>query len=152
MVDSVRYEGEGSVWRHRRLCRSKKSGASGTMPDLRVVLQSKKSSTKRSQLRTAEGGPCGGRSEYTTLHGVRLSSALLEIILPTLPEFQCAAVSCKCFSHLFPPGIVAELRASPPFRGSLVQLIWLFPAGPPFQGIDLAAPITPEALERDWLP
>ncbi len=33
------------------------------MPNLRVVLQSKKSSTKRSQLRTAEGGPCGGRSE-----------------------------------------------------------------------------------------
>ncbi len=69
--------------------------------------------------------------------------------MPTMPEFQGAAVSRECFSQFFPPGIVAELRASPPLRGSLTQLLQLFPAGPPFQGIDLAAPDTPEAsLER----
>ncbi len=42
----------------------------------------------------------------------------LEIILPTLPEFQDAAVSFESFSEFFPPGIVAELRALPPPRGS----------------------------------
>ncbi len=73
----------------------------------------------------------------------------LEIVLPTLPEFQDTAVSRESFSQFFPPGIVAELRASLPLRGSPKQLLRLFPAGPPFQGIDLAAPNTPEAsLER----
>ncbi len=73
----------------------------------------------------------------------------LEIVLPTLPELQGAVVSRECFSQFFPPGIVAELRASPRLQGSPEQLRWLFPAGPPCQGIDLAAPNTPEAsLER----
>ncbi len=73
----------------------------------------------------------------------------LEIVLPTLPEFQGAAVSHECLSHFFPPGNVAELRASPRIQGSPEQLRRLFPAGPPCQGIDLAAPNTPEAsLER----
>ncbi len=73
----------------------------------------------------------------------------LEIILPTLPELQGAAVSRECFSQFFPPGIVAELRASSLLQGSPEQLRQLFPAGPPFQGIDLAAPNTPQgSLER----
>ncbi len=73
----------------------------------------------------------------------------LEIVLPTLPEFQGAAVSRECLSQFFPPGNVAELRASPRLQGSPEQLRRLFPAGPPCQGIDLAAPNTPEAsLER----
>ncbi len=73
----------------------------------------------------------------------------LEIVLPTLPELQGAAVSRECFSQSFLPGIVVELRASPRLQGSPEQLRRLFPAGPPCQGIDLAAPNTPEAsLER----
>ncbi len=73
----------------------------------------------------------------------------LEIVLPTLPEFQDAAVSRECLSQFFPPGNVAELRASPRLQGSPEQLRRLFPASPPCQGIDLAAPNTPEAsLER----
>ncbi len=72
----------------------------------------------------------------------------LEIGLPTLPELQGAAVSRECLSQFFPPGNIAELRASPRLR-SLEQLRRLFPAGPPYQGIDLAAPNTLEAsLER----
>ncbi len=73
----------------------------------------------------------------------------LEIGLPTLPELQGAAVSRKCLSQFFPPGNVAELRASPRLQGSLEQLRRLFPADSPCQGIDLAAPNTLEAsLER----
>ncbi len=41
-----------------------------------------------------------------------------------------------------------ELRASPPLGGSPEQLFWLFPAGPPFKGIDLAAPDT-RGLSRE---
>ncbi len=73
----------------------------------------------------------------------------LEIVLPTLPELQGAAVSRECLSQFFPPGNVAELRASPRLQGSPEQLHRWLPAGPPCQGIDLAAPNTPEAsLER----
>ncbi len=73
----------------------------------------------------------------------------LEIVLPTLPEFQGAVVYRKCLSQFLPPGNVAELRASPRLQGSPEQLRRLFPASPPCQGIDLAAPNTPEAsLER----
>ncbi len=46
-----------------------------------------------------------------------------EIVLPTMPEFQDAAVSSKCFSQFCPPVNIAELRASPPLRGSLKQLV-----------------------------
>ncbi len=57
----------------------------------------------------------------------------LEIVLPTLPEFQGAAVSRECLSQFFPPGNVAELRASPRLQGSPEQL-HRWPAGPPCQG------------------
>ncbi|KAI2657205.1 hypothetical protein H4Q32_021306 [Labeo rohita] len=45
-------------------------------PDLRIVLQAKKSSTKRSRrlCRTAEGSPCWGGAGCTASQGVRLSS------------------------------------------------------------------------------
>ncbi len=43
----------------------------------------------------------------------------LEIVLPTLPEFQGSAVSSESLSQLFPHGIVAKLRALPPLQGSL---------------------------------
>ncbi len=73
----------------------------------------------------------------------------LEIVLPTLPELQGAAVSRECLSQFFPPGNVVKLRASPRLQGSPEQLHRWLPAGPPCQGIDLAAPNTPEAsLER----
>ncbi len=69
-----------------------------------------------------------------------------EISLLTLPVFQGAAVSSEHFSQSLPPGNVAELRGSPPLRGSLERLS---PAGPPLQGTELAALSTPEAsLER----
>ncbi len=74
-----------------------------------------------------------------------------EIDLPTLPLMvsQGAVVSSKHTSQSLPPGNVAELRCSPPLRGSLQQLVWLSPAGVPFQDTKLAALITPEAsLER----
>ncbi len=63
--------------RDRARQRSRKSRLSETRPDLRVVLQSRKPSMKRSWcLRgTVEGGPCWGRAGCTALHGVRLSSA-----------------------------------------------------------------------------
>ncbi len=72
-----------------------------------------------------------------------------EIVLPTLPVFQGAAVSSECFSQSLPPGNVAALRALPPLWVSLKQLVRPSPAGPPLQGTELAAPSTPEAsLER----
>ncbi len=74
-----------------------------------------------------------------------------EIDLPTLPLMvsQGAVVSSEHTSQSLPPGNVAELRCSPPPSGSLQQLVWLSPAGVPFQDTKLAALITPEAsLER----
>ncbi len=72
-----------------------------------------------------------------------------EIGLPTLPVFQGAAVSNERFSQSLPPGNIAELRGSPPLRGSLEQLERPSPAGLPLQGTKLAALSTPEAsLER----
>ncbi len=63
--------------RDRGRQRPKKVRPSGTKPDLRVMLQSRKSLMKRSwhlRPRTVEGGPCWGRVGCTALHGVRLSS------------------------------------------------------------------------------
>ncbi len=62
-----------------------------------------------------------------------------EIGLPTLPVFQGAAVSSEHFSQSLLPGNVAELRGLPPLQGSLEQLEWPSPAGPPLQGTELAA-------------
>ncbi len=62
-----------------------------------------------------------------------------EISLLTLPVFQGAAVSSERFSQSLPPRNVAELGSSPPLRGSLEQLDRPSPAGPPFQGTELAA-------------
>ncbi len=73
-----------------------------------------------------------------------------EISLLTLPVFQGAAVSSERFSQSLPPRNVAELGGSPPLRGSLEQLDRPSPAGPPFQGTELAALSTPEASLK-WL-
>ncbi|KAI2657343.1 Transposon Ty3-G Gag-Pol polyprotein [Labeo rohita] len=72
-----------------------------------------------------------------------------EIVLPTLPVFQGAAVSSEHSPQFFPPGNVAGLGSSPPPRGSLGPLVQVLPAGQPFQDTVPAAHITPEAsLER----
>ncbi len=72
--------------------------------------------------RTVEGGPCWGRAGCTALHGVHSPQRPLEIVLPTLPEFQGTAVSRECLSQFLPPRNVAELRASPRLQGSPEQL------------------------------
>ncbi len=78
-----------------------------------------------------------------------LLSALWRSFCQPCQSSRVQLVSRECLSQFFPPGNVAGLRASPRLQGSPEQLRRLFPAGPPCQGIDLAAPNTPEAsLER----
>ncbi len=76
----------------------------------------------------------------------------LEIFLPTLPEFQGAAVSRECLSQFFPPGNVVELRASPHLQGSPEQLRRLFPAGPPCQHLERLAPLVDYLVVWKLLP
>ncbi|KAL0150783.1 hypothetical protein M9458_053901 [Cirrhinus mrigala] len=72
-----------------------------------------------------------------------------ETIMRTLPVFQDAVVSGEPMPQSLPPGNVAELRSSPPLRGSLEQLVRLAPAGVPLQDTELAVHTNPEAgLER----
>ncbi len=95
--------------------------------------------------RTYEGRPPWGRAVYTALHGARLSSVPSRDQSANLAVFQGAAVSSERFSQSLPPRNVVELGGSPPLRGSLEQLDRPSPAGPPFQGTELAALSTPEA-------
>ncbi len=76
----------------------------------------------------------------TPLHTVPVSPCPQEISLLTLPVFQGTAVSSEHFSQFFQPRNVAELRGLLPIWGSLEQLEWPSPAGPPLQGTELAAP------------
>ncbi len=92
-----------------------------------------------------EGRPLWGRAVYTALHGTRLSSVPSGDQSANPAVFQGAAVSSERFSQSLPPRNVAELGGSPPLRGSLEQLDRPSPAGPPFQGTELAALSTPEA-------
>ncbi|XP_053089208.1 uncharacterized protein LOC128318105 [Pangasianodon hypophthalmus] len=68
-----------------------------------------------------------------------------EIDLPTLPPMvlQGAAVSCE-HSSKSPPGNVAVLGGLLPLRSSPEQLVRPSSAGPPLQGTELAALVTPE--------
>ncbi|KAL0190937.1 hypothetical protein M9458_013635, partial [Cirrhinus mrigala] len=101
----------------------------------KVVLQAKRSSTKRA----APTGEGRGAPHYT----------VSETIMRTLPVFQDAVVSGEPMPQSLPPGNVAELRSSPPLRGSLEQLVRLAPAGVPLQDTELAVHTNPEAgLER----
>ncbi|KAI2664189.1 Obscurin [Labeo rohita] len=111
---------------HReRAAKRSRSRTSQAKPDLRVVLQSK-------SIR-CPGPPLCPR----------------EIVLPTLPVLQGAAVSSEHPPQFFPPGNVAGLGSSPPPQGSLGPLVQVLPAGQPFQDTVPAAHITPEAsLER----
>ncbi len=62
-------------------------------------------------LRAAPTGEERGAPHYTVSVSPQCPQ---EIVLPTLPVFQGATVSSEYFSQYFPPGNVAELRASPP--------------------------------------
>ncbi len=99
--------------------------------------------------RTYEGRPPWGRAVYTALHGARLSSVPSGDQSANPAVFQGAAVSSERFSQSLPPRNVAELGGSPPLRGSLEQLDRPSPAGPPFQGTELAALSTPEAQSQE---
>ncbi|KAI2650863.1 DNA ligase [Labeo rohita] len=60
-----------------------------------------------------------------------------------------AVVSGEPIHQSLPPLNTAELGRLPPLRGSLEQLVWLVPAGVPFQDTKLAVQRNPEAgLER----
>ncbi len=99
-------------------------------------------------------GP-SGEERRTPHHTVPVSPQCpQEIDLLTLPRtvFQCAAISSEHTSQFLLPGNVAELRCSPPLRGSLEQLVRPFPAGVPFQGTELASLITPEASLKRLVP
>ncbi len=91
-----------------------------------------------------------GKERCTSKHTVPVSPQCpQEICLLTLPVFQGAAVSSEHFSQSIPSRNVVKLEGSPLFRGSLEQLDWPFPVGPPLQVTELAALSTPEAsLER----
>ncbi len=65
---------------------------------------------------------------------------------------QLDVVSSERNSQFLPPGNEAELRGLPPHRGSLEQLEWPSPAGPPLQGTELAALSTLEASFRRLVP
>ncbi len=102
--------------------------------------------------RTYEGRPLWGRAVYTALHGARLSSVPSGDQSANPAVFQGAGVSSERFSQSLPPRNVAELGGSPPLRGSLEQLDRKSPAGPPFQGTELAALSTPEASLKRLVP
>ncbi len=99
-----------------------------------------------------EGRPLWGRAVYTALHGARLSSVPSGDQSANPASVQGAAVSSERFSQSLPPRNVAELGSSPPLRGSLEQLDRPSPAGPPFQGTELAALSTPEASLKRLVP
>ncbi len=95
--------------------------------------------------RTGEGKPSGEERCTPHLHGARLSSVPSGDQSANPASVQGAAVSSERFSQSLPPRNVAELGNSPPLRGSLERLDRPSPAGPPFQGTELAALSTPEA-------
>ncbi len=99
--------------------------------------------------RTYEGRPLCGRAVYTALHGARLSSvpsgdqSANPASVPGRSGFQRALLSVSSAQKCSGAGRLATLR------GSLEQLDRPSPAGPPFQGTELAALSTPEtSLER----
>ncbi|KAI2647838.1 Transposon Ty3-G Gag-Pol polyprotein [Labeo rohita] len=62
--------------------------------------------------------PSGGKRVALAVFGVRVPPCPREIVLPTLPVLQGAAVSSEHPPQFFPPGNVAGLGSSPP-RGGL---------------------------------
>ncbi|KAI2646087.1 Gag-Pro-Pol polyprotein [Labeo rohita] len=89
------------------------------------------------------------RTTKETARTIGRSMAAMEINTLTLPVFQGAVISSEPLPQSLPPGNAAELGISPPLRGSLEQLVWLVPAGAPFQDTKLVVQRNPEAsLER----
>ncbi len=88
------------------------------------------------------------------VYGARLSSVPSGDGLPTLPRmvFQGAAISSEHTSQFLPPGKVAELRCSPPLRGSLEQLVRLLLPVCCSRTPKLATLITPEASFERLVP
>ncbi len=100
-----------------------------------------------------EGRPLWGRTAYTRYSSVRLSSVPSGDRSANPVTYGVSGRSDLQRAHLsLPPGYVAELRCSPPLRGSLEQLVRLSPAGVPFQDTKLAALITPEASLQRLVP
>ncbi len=100
-----------------------------------------------------EGRPLWGRTAYTRYSSVRLSSVPSGDRSANPATYGVSGRSDLQRAHLsLPPGNVAELRCSPPLRGSLEQLVRLSPAGVPFQDTKLAALITPEASLQRLVP
>ncbi len=97
-------------------------------------------------------GPSGEERLYTALHGARLSS---------VPSGDQSANPASVLGH---SGLQRALLSvssaqkcsgeggSLPLRGSLEQLDRPSPAGPPFQGTELAALSTPEASLKRLVP
>ncbi|KAI2660091.1 Transposon Ty3-G Gag-Pol polyprotein [Labeo rohita] len=124
-----------------------KSGTSKARPDLRVVLQPKKSSTKADlSLRAAPRGVRRG-APHSSVSASPLCPQ--ETVSLTLPVLQGAAASSEHIPRFLPPCNVAGLGSSPPPRGSQGPLVQVLPAGQPLQDTVLVAQQTPEArLER----
>ncbi|KAL0173182.1 hypothetical protein M9458_033493, partial [Cirrhinus mrigala] len=101
--------------------------------DLRALLQAKKASAKKAD-------PFG--EERLAPH-----HTVPEIVLPPM-VLQGAAVSGELMSQ-HPPGNAAVLGSSRSLRRSSERPDWLYPAGTPLQGTNLAALVIPEvSLER----
>ncbi len=97
-------------------------------------------------MRAGPSGEQRGTPHYTVPISLQCPQ---EISLLTLPVLQGTAVSSEHFTQSLLPGNVAELRGSPPLRGSLERPS---PAGPPLQGTELAALSTPEASFERLVP
>ncbi|KAL0161741.1 hypothetical protein M9458_045466, partial [Cirrhinus mrigala] len=111
--------------------------SSKARPDLRVVLHGP--DAMPGPPRAAPTGEERVAPHYTVSVSPRCPR---EVGLLSLPALQGTTASSE---H----SLVAEPGRSPPPRGSLEQLVWQSPAGPPLQGSELAVQQTPEAsLER----
>ncbi len=140
----------GNVTSRTRQNRSQ-SDAPGPKTDLRIV--SLRPERPDAMVQGLEGRPLWGRAVYTALHGARLSS---------VPSGDQSANPASVLGHSglqrallsvsSAPKNVAEMGGSPPLRGSLEQLDRPSPAGPPFQGTELAALSTPEASLKRLVP
>ncbi len=139
----------GNVTSRTRQSRSQ-SDAPGPKTDLRI--DSLRPECPDAMVQGLEGRPLWGRAVYTALHGARLSS---------VPSGDQSANPASVLGH---SGLQRALlsvssaqkcsgdgRLATP-RGSLEQLDRPSPAGPPFQGTELAALSTPEASLKRLVP
>ncbi len=139
----------GNVTSRTRQNRSQ-SDAPGPKTDLRI--DSLRPERPDAMVQGLEGRPLWGRAVYTALHGARLSS---------VPSGDQSANPASVLGH---SGLQRALlsvssaqkcsgdgRLATP-SGSLEQLDRPSPAGPPFQGTELATLSTPEASLKRLVP